>query len=182
MGKLESSRLVQIPVGIQARMAAREASSTNWIKETKGKKRKGVRKRNGDHSEMIEKSLVLASRCGILTLLQIHSPSFHANWNLSTIRSCTRLYEFTFFLCLFIFLHAKQQTAFVWIFALVHCSSYTVTWSTQSSDTVRVLLHQQVVNFAHVVSTRSRCDSPTLACTKLPSVPPSELVNQLSRL
>lgn len=134
-------------------MAAREASSTNWIKETKGKKRKGVRKRNGDHSEMIEKSLVLASHCGIWTLLQVHSPSFHAKWNLSTIRSCTRLYVFslqpTFWL-----------TAFVWIFALVHCSSYTVTWSTQSSDTVRVLLHS-VFGSRQRINVRSSLSSAT---------------------
>lgn len=52
-----------------------------------------------------------------------------------------RVYVFSLQPTFLFFSHAQQQTANVWIFALVHCSSYTVTWSTQSSDTVRVLLH-----------------------------------------
>lgn len=68
----------------------------------KKKKREGVRKRKGDRSEMIEKKIVLASGCGILTLLQVHNPSFHVKSNPSTPRSCTRLWAyppFCFFTC-----------------------------------------------------------------------------------
>lgn len=51
VGKLESPRLVQIPVGIQPCMAVKEVSSTDWIKEAK---KEDVRKTIVDHSELMK--------------------------------------------------------------------------------------------------------------------------------
>lgn len=127
------------------------------------KKRKGVRKRNGDHSEMIEQSLVLASRCGILTLLQVHKPLIPCeveSKHYQIVHPTLRVYVPSLQPTFLFFSHAKQRTAFVWIFALVHCSSYTVTWSTQSSDTVRVSLHS-VFGSRQRMNVRSSLSSAT---------------------